>query len=95
MRVGTTRVTLDTVVSAFREGASAEEIAYQYPSLRLADIYAVLGYYLDNQADVDAYLREREQQMNHVRQENESRFDPQGVRDRLMARAAKKGSPKC
>ena len=33
MRVGGTRVTLDTVVAAFREGATAEEITQQYPSL--------------------------------------------------------------
>ena len=36
VRVGGTRVTLDTVVAAFNEGATAEEIVYQYPSLDLA-----------------------------------------------------------
>jgi uncharacterized protein (DUF433 family) len=46
VRVGGTRVTLDTVVTAFEEGATAEEIVHQYPSLKLADIYAVIGYYL-------------------------------------------------
>jgi len=35
IRVGNTRVTLDTVVSAFEEGATAEEIVYQYPTLNL------------------------------------------------------------
>ncbi len=43
--VGGTRVTLDTVVLAFKDGATAEEIVQQYPSLRLADVYAVIGYY--------------------------------------------------
>lgn len=46
IRVGNTRVTLDTVVAAFKEGATAEEIVWQYPSLSLADVYAVIGYYL-------------------------------------------------
>ena len=32
MRVGGTRVTLDTVVAVFNERATAEEIAQQYPS---------------------------------------------------------------
>ena len=59
MRVGGTRVTLDTVVAAFREGATAEEITQQYPSLQLADVYAVIGYYLRHQPEVDDYLRER------------------------------------
>ena len=37
-RVGGTRVALDTVIAAFSDGATAEEIAQQYPSLNLADI---------------------------------------------------------
>jgi uncharacterized protein (DUF433 family) len=44
VRVGNTRVTLDTVIIAFKEGATAEEIVSQYPSLLLADVYAVIGY---------------------------------------------------
>ena len=31
VRVGGTRVTLGTVVAAFQEGATAEEIVFQYP----------------------------------------------------------------
>ncbi len=86
VRIGSTRVTLDTVVSAFENGATAEEIAHQYPALDLADIYRVIGYYLLRRVDVEAYLRERVQRAENVRRENENRFDPQGVRDRLMAR---------
>ena len=86
VRVRGTRVTLDTIVAAFNEGATAEEIAYQYPSLHLADVYAVIGYYLRNRSDVSAYLRKRQQLAEIVRQQNEARFSPQGVRERLIAR---------
>lgn len=86
VRVGGTRVTLDTVVTAFREGASPETIADQYPALGLADVYTALGYYLRHQADVDAYLQRRRQQVAQVREENETRFNPIGVRERLLAR---------
>ncbi len=86
VRVGGTRVTLDTVVYAFREGAAAEEIACRYPALDLADIYATITYYLRNRGAVDAYLRQREAQSEAVRQENETRLDPQGIRERLLAR---------
>jgi len=86
MRVGGTRVTLDTVVAAFEEGATAEEIAHQYPSLNLADVYAVIGYYLRQRPEIEAYLRQRQRQAKDIRQQNESRFDPHGVRDRLLAR---------
>lgn len=87
-RIAGTRVTLDTLVAAFEEGATAEEIVHQYPSLRLADVYSVIGYYLRRRQDVEAYLRERQKQAGAVRAQNESRFDPQGVRARLMARRA-------
>jgi uncharacterized protein (DUF433 family) len=89
VRVAGTRVTLDTVVAAFRQGATAEEIVYQYPSLDLADVYAVLAYYLQSQAQVDAYLCRRQGQADRVRKENEARFDPHGIRERLTARRAK------
>jgi uncharacterized protein (DUF433 family) len=86
VRVGGTRVTLDTVVAAFNEGATPEEIVHQYPSLHLADVYAVIGYYLRRREDVEAYLHQQQQKANEVRKQNESRFDPHGVRDRLLAR---------
>ena len=90
--VGSTRVTLDTVVAAFREGATSEEIAQQYPTLDLADVYAVVGYYLRRRTDVDDYLRQRENQAGAVRNENESRFDPQGIRDHLLTRHSRGAS---
>jgi uncharacterized protein (DUF433 family) len=92
VRVGGTRVTLDTVAAAFEEGATAEEIVQQYPSLHLADVYSVIGYYLRRRSEVEAYLRQRHQQADDVRKQNEARFDPQGVRDRLLARRSSNGA---
>lgn len=86
IRVGKARVTLDTVVAAFNEGATAEEIVQRYPSLNLADVYQVIGYYLRGTAEVEAYLRQRKAEAESVRRQNESRLDPQGVRDRLLSR---------
>ena len=86
VRVGGTRVTLDTIVAAFDDGATAEEIVHQYPSLHLADVYAVISYYLRQHSEVEAYLRQRRQQAAYIRRQNEARFDPHGVRDRLLAR---------
>jgi uncharacterized protein (DUF433 family) len=91
VRVGGTRVTLDTLIAAFREGATAEAIAEQYPSLQLADVYTAIGYYLRHHAEVDAYLRGRRQLADQVRQENETQFNPTGVRDRLLARRNPQG----
>jgi uncharacterized protein (DUF433 family) len=86
VRVGGTRVTLDTVVSAYLGGASPEEIVDRYPSLSLAAVYGVISYYLHHGPQVDAYLRERAQQAAAIRRENEERFDPRGVRERLLTR---------
>lgn len=86
VRIGATRVTLDTLVAAYREGMTAEGIVEQYPSLRLADVYLVIGYFLSHTEEVDMYLRGRQALAAAVRSENEARFDPAGVRDRLLAR---------
>ena len=61
LRVADSRVPIDLLVYAYRNGATAEEIALDYPTLKLADIYAVLSFYLLHQEDVDAYLEVQEE----------------------------------
>lgn len=86
IRVAKTRITLDTVVTAFLEGCTPEEIGEQYPSLQVSDIYLVIGYYLRHQLEIDRYLAERQRQSLAIRQEVEQRFNPVGIRERLIAR---------
>jgi uncharacterized protein (DUF433 family) len=86
MRVGKTRVPLDTVVYAFNQGSSPEEIVMSYPSLELVDVYAVVNYYLHNRTEVDAYLSQRETEATRIRAENEKRFPQEGIRARLLSR---------
>lgn len=86
IRVSNTRVTLDTIVSAFNGGATAEEIAQQYPSVPLADVYYVIGYYLHNRNEVDSYLVKRKTEAEIIQKENEARNNPVGIRERLIAR---------
>lgn len=86
VRVAKTRVTLDTVVTAFLEGCTPEEIGEQYPSLQLPDIYLVIGYYLRHRDEVHAYLAERQRQASEIQQATEQQFNPIGIRDRLLAR---------
>ena len=90
IRVGGTRVTLATVIAAFNNGCAAEEIVLKYPSLKLKDIYATITYYLWHQEEVDAYLSQQRQLADETRRENEARFPPQGVRERLLARRSAK-----
>jgi len=90
-RIAGTRVTLDSVVIAFNMGATAEEIASQYPALALPDVYAVITYYLRQQGEVDAYLLERRKISRRVRRQNESRFHMTSIRTRLLARKENAG----
>ncbi len=59
VRVGQSRVLLDTIVSHFVEGMYPDEIAGNYPTISRSEVYAVLAYYLRHQAELDGY-RQRE-----------------------------------
>jgi uncharacterized protein (DUF433 family) len=85
VRVTGTRVPLETLVTAFA-GATAEEIAQQYPSVDLAAVYAVISYVLDHRREVDEYVTRRRGEAAQVRGEIEAKLSPAGVRARLLAR---------
>ena len=89
LRVGGTRVTLDSVIAAFTQGATAEGIAQSYPSLALADIYGVIYYYLRHTDAVDAYLAQRRRAAEQLRDRVTARTDQAGIRARLLARRAR------
>ena len=86
IRVGETRVRLDTVIFAFNEGYTAEEIVSQYPSLRLADVYAVIAYYLNNRIAIDDYVTTHTETATALRQKIEATPEYQQFRERLLAR---------
>lgn len=89
VKIGGSRVTLDTVVRAFIRGATAEEIAQQYPSISLSDVYATISYYLQHRTEVEQYLEKRGKLAKTVRNQNKQRFDQSGIRARLLARKNK------
>src|SRR6266496_2790144 len=86
IRVGGTRVTFDTVVAAYRKGDTPEQIEQDYSFLQMADIYAVIAYYLRHQSEVAAYLDRREQQAEAVRSKFQTLFPSAGLRERLQSR---------
>jgi uncharacterized protein (DUF433 family) len=93
MRVGDTRVTLDTIIHTFEQGHTAEEIVSHYPVLRLADVYAVIAYYLNNQATVEDYLRRQREEAQKTWELIEAKSDYQTFRERLLARHQAKARP--
>jgi uncharacterized protein (DUF433 family) len=84
-RVGGTRVTLDLVVRAFNRGATAEEIVQKYDSLRLPDVYQVIGYYLKHADELAGYFETRAHAEENLLSCHPE-WSPKGLRDRLLAR---------
>ena len=86
IRVGRTRVTLDSLVAAFQRGETPEEIASNYDAVSLGEVYQVIGYYLAHQAEIDEYLQQRQASRASVQKEVEAQHNPNGIRERLLAR---------
>jgi uncharacterized protein (DUF433 family) len=60
------RVSLDSLVYAFRSGESPETIQQQFPFLSLEQVYGAIAFYLGNQAEVDANIREGEERIKQT-----------------------------
>lgn len=90
MRIGNTRVRLDTVVIAWKQGDSPEQIAENFDALDLAQVYGVISHYLNHRAELDKYLEENEQKGARLRADLEKRSPQNDIRERLLAR---RGAP--
>ena len=66
IRIAGTRVSLDSILHHYQQGATAEEIALRFPALRLADIHACLAYFLNHSDQVKDYLDQRRQQADDL-----------------------------
>ena len=88
IRLTGSRVTLDTVVHQFQQGATAEQIQEDFPSLSLRDLYGAIAYYLQHTPAVDQYLRQQAHAADALRRDIEGRQDSTGLRERLRQRRA-------
>jgi uncharacterized protein (DUF433 family) len=87
LRVGNSRVLLELVIDAFDDGATPESIVSMYSTLALADVYAVIAYYLNHRSQVKAYLETREREAKDMEQRMGARNgDMADIRARLEAR---------
>ncbi len=89
IRVGDSQVLLDIVIREFNNGAEPEGIAQGYPTLNLADVYGVIGYYLRHRKEIDDYVQGRRQEAEKLRQEIEAKQPNRAeLRAKLLARKA-------
>ncbi|MBZ5726777.1 MAG: DUF433 domain-containing protein [Acidobacteriia bacterium] len=80
--VAGTRISLDSIVHAFRRGESPEAIGQNFELLRLEEVYGAIANYLANQAAIDAYLIRQDEKWAEGRRNAEPL--PGNLRDRLM-----------
>ena len=83
---------LDGIIYAYRQGEIPESIFDSYPSdaYTVADIYAIIAYYLSNKEKFDKYLAKREKAAEKIRKEIESKSDykekTSELRKKILAR---------
>jgi uncharacterized protein (DUF433 family) len=90
IRVGSTRITLDLVVSEYKQGSTPEEMVQSYDVLDLADVYAAIAYYLRHQRELDDYLNRRDQEAARIRQVIEANQRPGPTKEELLRRWAER-----
>ncbi len=85
VRIGKSRITLDLVVEQYTNGMPPEEMVRVYDTLVLADVYAVIAYYLRHRDEVQTYLKKRKEEAETLRAKIESER-PRVGRGELLAR---------
>ena len=83
-----TRISLDSVVYAFRSGLAPESIVQSFPLLTLEQVYGAIAFYLANRAAIDAYLVAEEEAFDAMPQPLQT-TDPALYRKLMAAKAAR------
>ena len=71
LRVGQTRVSLESVWHLHQQGAGPAQIVQAFDTLQPADVYAVLAWALKHREEVDAYLKRRDEEAAQTRRQLE------------------------
>lgn len=92
IRIGDTRVSLETIIDSYLSGQRPEEIHSGFPFIDLADIHAIIAFYLKNRETVDRYLAEQEADSQRILRElagiraNAEKREPLNVQQEPAAR---------
>lgn len=89
--VGESRVTLQSVIAAWKRGAGPEDVQRSFPSLPLVAIYGAITYYLERQAELDASFQETDELLTAHQDATEAQHPEffADMRARLAAHRAK------
>lgn len=75
------RVSLESVIYQFLDGASPESIVDDFPTLSLEQVYGAITFYLANRAEIEVYLTQTEKLWEEARK-NQPPIPP-ALRERL------------
>jgi glycosyltransferase involved in cell wall biosynthesis len=73
-----------SLLAAYHNGSTPEEIAVQYSVLHLEEIYAAIAYYLNHRQEMDNYLEQRRQKSQQQRSEFVQQYNLANLRQRLL-----------
>jgi uncharacterized protein (DUF433 family) len=91
VRVGKSRISLDLVVEQYENGMAPEDMVRAYDTLVLAEVYAVIAYYLRHKNGVRAYLKQREGEAEALRARIEAERPRISREERSPRRSALRG----
>ena len=86
IRVTGSRITLDVLVDCLEMGDTIDGIHEGFPSISLAQIDAIIRWYLDHKAEADEYIRIGKEEAEKIRREIESRPEYIAFRKRFWSR---------
>lgn len=92
IRVKGTRLPIDRIVYAYKNGECPEEIYDSFPSdaYEVADIYSIIAYYLNNKSKIEKYMVKREKEAKEIKTKIESMPDykekTESLKEKILSR---------
>ncbi|MGI8669738.1 MAG: DUF433 domain-containing protein [Aridibacter sp.] len=91
IRVKGTRLLIDMIINAHKNGECPEEIFESFPSnvYTVADIYSIVAYYLKNKERFEKYLAKREKEAIEIKKSIEATANYDENRQQLIEKLSK------
>ncbi|MEN3331684.1 MAG: hypothetical protein V7641_1049 [Blastocatellia bacterium] len=88
-----TRVSLDSIVHAFKRGAAPETIRRSFPLLSLEEIYGAITFYLQHESEINAFLQRSEAEFDAQAEVRQQLKDSQPELYERIAHARQENEP--
>ena len=82
-KVTGTRVTVEVLIEQFKRGSTPEQILDDFPTVPLASIYEIIGYYLSNQQIVEEYITNRGIEAKEIQSKFEDQPGMENIRKKI------------